>query len=546
MTVHNFRSIQDDTIYFQDYSIIVGENNVGKSNLIDAIRCFYGDIDFKEDDFCKSCNAKIKQNSSSKSPKQEAWIEIEYNLNDKEYIRLPKKYQIEKNKLRVRKDLSGTGAFYGYTKDGLESSTFCGQRNSVPTNLGNIIYVPAVVDINGNTKTSGAAALNNLITLICQNPSFQKEMDAQLATVIRNLNHATSPKLRSISQAINNEIKSSGVNVNIGTRKFSTEEILKFLLNINVDDGVGPMDLSKIGTGIQRRIIASLIKLNAHYTSVSERHKKKRLLRAEDFQNATAELAAKLTGDTTALKKATHRFIPRMDLLLFEEPEVSLHPAAIADLAHDLHEFAKTTNQQVIATTHSSQLVSEDIMDIRGLIRVEKQKNHTVTYQNKIPDAELQLAKNMVYFDRPRSDMFFAKKVILVEGPTEYMLYNYLKRRGDLPHSMTQNVTLIETVGKWSMPYFLKVLNNYNIRHAVLYDTDGDPNRQDNVDVRNQFSALTDYSYGFPRDIETFCGIKKAGNPAINIINKFEDGTVDATTQAAVVQIFKDMITKHK
>ena len=40
--------------------------------------------------------------------------------------------------------------------------------------------------------------------------------------------------------------------------------------------------------------------------------------------------------------------------------------------------------------------------------------------------------------------------------------------------------------------------------------------------------------------------IRKAGNPAINIINKFEDGTVDAATQTAVVQLFKDMITKHK
>ncbi len=142
--------------------------------------------------------------------------------------------------------------------------------------------------------------------------------------------------------------------------------------------------------------------------------------------------------------------------------------------------------------------------------------------------------------------IFFAKKVILVEGPTEYMLYNYLCRRGDLPNSLTQNVTLIETVGKWSMPYFLKVLNNYNIRHAVLYDQDGDPNRQDNQDVKAEFSTLTDYSYSWPKDIETFCGIKKQGNPAINIINKFEDGTIPKQKQDEVVQVFKDLLTKHR
>ena len=535
VTIHNFRSIKDATVSFQDYSIIVGENNVGKSNLIDAIRCFYGDIKFTEDDFCKSCN-------KSDAKDKDAWIEIEYNLTEKEYLHLPKKYQINKNKLRVRKDLTKTGFFHAYTKDGLDASSFCGQRNTVPTNLGHIIYVPAVVDIDGNAKTSGASALNGLISLLSQNPKFRNELEKQLMPALQTINGITSPQLRKIRQSINNEIRSSGVRVNIGARKISTEEILKFLLNINVEDGVGPMDISKIGTGVQRRIIASLIKLNAQYASMSERRKDKKANRSADFKTATAKLA----GDKTAADNAMHRFRPRMDVLLFEEPEVSMHPAAIADLAHDLHEFANTENQQVIATTHSSHLVSEDIMDIRGLIRVEKHNGLTTAYQNKIPDADLQLAKNMVYFDRPRSDMFFAKKVILVEGPTEYMLYNYLKRRGDLPHNLTQNVTLIETIGKWSMPYFQKVLNNYNIRHAVMYDTDGDPNRQDNIDVRNEFSHLTDYSYGFPRDIETFCGIRKAGNPAINIINKFEDGTVDAATQTAVVQIFKDMITKHK
>ena len=185
-------------------------------------------------------------------------------------------------------------------------------------------------------------------------------------------------------------------------------------------------------------------------------------------------------------------------------------------------------------------------MDIRGLIRVDKQNGLTCIHQNKMPDSELELAKNLVYFDRPRSDIFFAKKVVLVEGPTEYSLYNYLKKRGDLPHSLTRDVTLIDSIGKWPMPYFQKILNNYNIRHSILYDTDGDPNRPDNVAVKNEFSELTDYSYGFPRDIETFCGIKKSGNPAINIINKFQDGTVDAKKQAEIVKIFTDLITQKK
>ena len=68
----------------------------------------------------------------------------------------------------------------------------------------------------------------------------------------------------------------------------------------------------------------------------------------------------------------------------------------------------------------------------------------------------------------------------------------------------------------------------------------------DNIAVTSEFSELTDYSYGFPRDIETFCGIKKSGNPAINIINKFKDGTVPPEKRAEVVQIFKNLISQKQ
>ncbi len=523
--IHNFRSIQDASISFQNYSVIVGENNIGKSNIIDAIRCFYGDVRFETDDFCKRCN----RNDS------DAWIDVTYDLTRTEYATLAKKYQVEPNKLRVRKDLSGGGTFHGYTKDGLETTSFYGTRSLKPSNLGNIIYIPTIVDVKENLKLSGTSALNGLVSLVCSQPQFRQQFKTKFETAFESLGRTTISNFKRLGREIRRDVNVSGVRINIGPRKISSEEMLRFLLNISVEDGVGRLDLSQIGTGVQRKIIASLIKLNAQY-AVREQKQLKRATK-------------KNTGDAivaTPSQPENSRFSPRMNVLLFEEPEVALHPSAISDLVQDLHDFADTSYNQLIATTHSSQLVSADVTDLNGLIRVDKRDGRTNVYQNTIPDAQLQMAKNMVYFDRPRSDMFFAKKVVLVEGPTEYMLYNYLKNRGDLPRDITSRVTLIESVGKWSMPYFLKVLKTYNIRHSVLFDMDSNPNRQDNQDVINEFSNLTEYHYGFQKDIETFCGIKKSGNPAINIINKFEDGTVAPATQAAVVQIFKDLITRTK
>lgn len=490
VTINNFRSIEHATIDMHDYSIIVGENNVGKSNIIDAIRCFYGDIELTGDDI-----------GYASSVISEPWIEIEYDMTPVEYMALPEEYRINKNKLRVRKEVK-----YFLPNHSFETRYRCpgvkrmGHNalkgdNDIRHFLGKLIYIPAVF----NQQTSYKSTIDSLITLMCKD--LKQDIETDLSDLDRKV---IKPHLETINQTLNSENEWRGVQLDLALKPITAEDFLSSRLMLHVLENKHAAKIEILGTGMQRIIMSNIIK----------------------------------NASESGSKEPT--------ILLFEEPEANMHSNAISDLAYNLRKFAKAENQQVIATTHSGQLVSEDIMDIRGLIRVDKQNGLTCIHQNKMPDSELELAKNLVYFDRPRSDIFFAKKVVLVEGPTEYNLYNYLKKRGDLPHSLTRDVILIDCIGKWPMPYFQKILNNYNIRHSVLYDTDGDPNRPDNIAVKNEFSELTDYSYGFPRDIETFCEIKKSGNPAINVINKFQDGTVKASKQAEIVKIFTDLITQNK
>ena len=54
--IHNIRSIKDATIILNSFSLLVGENNAGKTNVITALRLFYeeGGLKFsKERDFPK-------------------------------------------------------------------------------------------------------------------------------------------------------------------------------------------------------------------------------------------------------------------------------------------------------------------------------------------------------------------------------------------------------------------------------------------------------------------------------------------------------------
>ncbi|MDW2995994.1 MAG: AAA family ATPase [Alphaproteobacteria bacterium] len=481
VTINNFRSIQHAKIDFHDYSIIVGENNVGKSNIIDAIRYFYGDLELTMMDWCL-----VNEHEPF-----DVSVEVEYDISPQEYNNLPTEYRIHQDKLCVRKeiDLSTVDMSKPF-----KSRYVCPGANQsdrpIEDFLGNIIYIPSGDDMRHTYKSIS--------------DKLSESIRKRIEMTKLPYNFLVKHEFSRIEQKIANEIQMLGIQPDISFNS----RLPQMQMSLHVEEGYGLTDLTVLSTGTQRRVIAGLIKINAQ------------------------------------LNEMLYGIHPTV--LLYEEPEAYMHPNAIADLAYDLRGFARIPNQQVIATTHSGHLVAEDIMDMCGLIRVDKQNGLTRIHQNKIPASELELAKNLVYFDRPRSDIFFANKVVLVEGPTEYNLYNYLKKRGDLPHSLTRDVTLIDSIGKWPMPYFQKILNSYNIHHSVLYDTDGNPNRPDNIAVRNEFSELTDYSYGFPRDIETFCGIKKSGNPAINIINKFEDGTVTQEKQAEVVEIFKNLIMQKQ
>lgn len=53
LRIHNFRSIIDADIEVHDYTMVVGANNAGKSNLLGALRAFYEESKWSNDDWPK-------------------------------------------------------------------------------------------------------------------------------------------------------------------------------------------------------------------------------------------------------------------------------------------------------------------------------------------------------------------------------------------------------------------------------------------------------------------------------------------------------------
>ena len=95
-TIHNFRSIIHQVIDCKDFTLFVGENNSGKTNIITALRAFYENEGYKYDK--KSDFPKLTDTTDS-----ESWIELEFITTNEEQEKIKDEYKRDDNILIVRR-----------------------------------------------------------------------------------------------------------------------------------------------------------------------------------------------------------------------------------------------------------------------------------------------------------------------------------------------------------------------------------------------------------------------------------------------------------
>lgn len=187
-------------------------------------------------------------------------------------------------------------------------------------------------------------------------------------------------------------------------------------------------------------------------------------------------------------------------LFLFEEPESFLHEnhqeyfykTVLCGLAENGH--------QVIYTTHSDKMI--DIFDTKGLIRLEfdeTKKQTEVTYNNVKDDFspghtndeetidKIKDFNNYIKIIEPNlNKIIFSKKVILVEGPNDLLVYNEVIRKkvleltGDNKYAETylnfKNISIIPHHGKPTAQILIKLCKHLGIEYFVINDFDFNEN----------------------------------------------------------------------
>lgn len=548
VSINNFRSIKSANIRLDRYSLIAGANNCGKSNVIDAICTAFGVRKWE--------TGRDAPRSSGSAEPPESWVECEFQASsDDELEGIENKNKLPNSRFRVRvwfRRENGAviaAAYENGASGAVLSDAPFGEWKSL-CKPGMVVHIPALSRVEEATKTTSKSALNDLLAPLL-NKLAEDASSPEAQEVIANFDHAMSTLEDHVSRVTNqlaaeitDEISSWGLQFKFEIRKTKAMDLAASLVQPSIQDKKHLLrhKAEEYGSGFQRNLIFSLLKLRAKYQ---------------------ADNAGSKSTKKTKAKAGKAEFAPNFSLILFEEPEVFLHPDQIDTLRQSLRSLAQVEGTQVLLTTHNSTFLSHNISEITSYIRMSTvdgfARSHQVSSEKlaEIFDAnsaalqkwkadpefsksgkgkihpddylvEMEAIKHSLWLNPLRSAMFFARKVLLVEGPTETAVISWMGDNGYLGDWM-RGVFVMDSMGKYNMHRFVAILDALGIEHAALLDTD---KRLAVVDgtIRDSAGVYTLGMDWFESDIEAFLGVKStdAHRKPQHMLHSLQSGAVDA------------------
>lgn len=168
-------------------------------------------------------------------------------------------------------------------------------------------------------------------------------------------------------------------------------------------------------------------------------------------------------------------------IFFIDEPELFLHPIGIRYLGQLFKEFIADNLSQIIITSHSSILLSS--FHPRDIIRLDKPSDYTEI--NQLPhdykDVDNKLARQIN--SGLSAEMFFADKVLIVEGETEQIIFPNLSFRKPETHFYKNNIAVVNAQGKESIISIIRTLELLKIKWRAIVDDDF-------LDMKKTFSPV--------------------------------------------------------
>ena len=157
-------------------------------------------------------------------------------------------------------------------------------------------------------------------------------------------------------------------------------------------------------------------------------------------------------------------------VILLDEPAANLHPTQIRRLMHKIMSAGDQGARagQIALITHSPSLASLDMLSsVNEIVRVNR-REHSLVAQPSGEDKEW-IEKNLETFHHLKSDIFFARRVVLVEGVSDKFFLETILNRGS---GRGDDAVVVDVGGKTSFGKFRKLLEMFEIPFVILADGD--------------------------------------------------------------------------
>ena len=455
--ISNFRSIRELEFEAQPQTVIIGPNNHGKSNILRAL------------EFALSPKHKPSEEDFFRrgdSIEKGMFVELTFTQLTDQERKTFEKYLLDGvgQSIRIRKiaRINDNGkietSYHGYVmeKDSstpiLEEGNLLGTKNVAAGILPDFYLIPAIKDVTSELKIKTTTTLGKLLNLLAEemvkkDPSFE-EAKKRLQEVAEKLTlGGSSSPLERVRKSLAEELSSWDVDVLIEIDAPSVEKLLESGFDIKLDDGI-ITSAERKGHGLQRALFFALIRA---------------------WAKASKQVGAHTEATNPRRKSDTTVFA-------VEEPELYLHPQAQKKLANLLRDIAQRENHQVFLTTHSPHFV--DLRNHKDIILVSKPNLSAGTTVRQV-STDLFTGESIEnrkkrfrlahWINPDRSEMFFAKKVVFVEGETEKVALPYIAHKIGI---YDPEVSIIDCGSKFNLPLYIEIANSFRLKYVVVHDED--------------------------------------------------------------------------